>query len=80
MEFNGCSLEEADLSEGKLKSVEFSDCDLRKIQLLHTPLDGIDLRSCKIGGLKLNINDLKGAIVTAQQAIDLVSFLGVMVR
>ena len=73
-------MQEADLSEGKLQSIEFSDCDLRKIQLLHTPLDGIDLRSCEIGGLKLNLSDLKGAIVTAQQAIELAAFLGIIIQ
>ena len=77
---DGCTLEEADCSELKLKGLELSDCDLKRIQLLHTPLAGIDLRSCEIAGLRLAVEDLRCAVVTAEQAIDLVSFLGVEVR
>ena len=77
---DGCTLEEADCSELKIKGLELSDCDLKRIQLLHTPLEGIDLRSCEIAGLRLAVEDLRGAVVTAEQAIDLVSFLGVEVR
>ena len=78
--FDGCSLQESDCSEWRWKETAFSDCDLRKSQLLHTSLNGMDLRSCELDGFRLAPQDLKGAIVTPEQAMMLAGFLGVVIR
>ena len=51
-----------------------------KSQLLHTSLNGMDLRSCELDGFRLAPQDLKGAIVTPEQAMMLAGFLGVVIR
>lgn len=58
----------------------FENCNLTRIELLHTSLKDIDLRSCLIEGLKISGNELKGAVVTEIQALELVRFLGVIVE
>ena len=78
--FDGCSLQESDCSEWRWKDTAFSDCDLRKAQLLHTSLNGMDLRSCELDSFRLAPQDLKGAIVTPEQAMMLAGFLGVVIR
>ncbi|MEE0782632.1 MAG: hypothetical protein U0M41_02200 [Negativibacillus sp.] len=40
----------------------------------------MDLRSCELDGFRLAPQDLKGAIVTPEQAMMLAGFLGVVIR
>jgi uncharacterized protein YjbI with pentapeptide repeats len=58
-----------------LKSVMF-----RKVDLAEARLSGLDLSTCDIEGISLRVEDLRGAIVNAAQAIDLSRFLEVVIK
>jgi len=64
----------------RLTSVAFDSCDLVETDFSHTPLRGIDLRTSRISRLTLNISDLKGAIITSLQTMDLLPLLGVIIE
>ena len=61
-------------------SVSYTHLDLVEADFSHAPLRGIDLRTSRISGITLNISDLKGAVITSLQAIDLLPLLGVIIE
>lgn len=64
----------------KFTDVGFETCNLTEAEFLHTSLHGIDLSSSKISAMRLSIPDLKGVLVNSQQALELTSFLGIVVN
>ena len=68
------------LNDSKLMPAAFDTCELLEADFSHTSLKGIDLRNSRIAGIQLNIADLKGAIVSSLQAIDLLPLLGVKIE
>ncbi|MDD3037348.1 pentapeptide repeat-containing protein [Bacteroides sp.] len=64
----------------RLSCIAFESCDLVEADFSHTSLRGIDLRTSRISGLTINISDLKGAIITSLQAMDLLPLLGVIIE
>lgn len=58
----------------------FSESDLTMTEIDHTSFKGIDLSSALISGIRITPYDLKGAIIGADQAIDLVPLLGVILK
>lgn len=68
------------LNDCRPASVAFENCDLVEADFSHTPLRGIDLRTSRISGISLNISDLRGAVISSLQAMDLLPLLGVIIE
>ena len=69
--FSHCNFRNGSLNDSKLMPAAFDTCELLEADFSHTSLKGID---------QLNIADLKGAIVSSLQAIDLLPLLGVKIE
>ena len=81
--FAQCDLTEAALRDlRECKRVEFSACDLRRAELAGTRLAGMDLTTCEIGGNTWGpgLAEVRGAIVTPLQAMELARALGVRIQ
>lgn len=78
-----CDLREAFLSDVHLrKGLGLEECDLTGADFFRTRLRGIDLSTCEIAGLTLgeDRSELKGAIISAEQAQDVAVMLGLRIR
>ena len=80
--FAGC-----DISEGSFSSVthcrlSFSGCALHRTIFRSTPLAGIGLAASDISGIVLSENprELRGAVLDAGQALDIVRLFGAEIR
>lgn len=75
-------LAEVNLFATKLRHVTLNQCDLTRMTVLRTPLTGIDLSSCDISGLRVSdtFRELRGALVSPEQAAQLAILLGVQVK
>ncbi|CAA9283987.1 MAG: hypothetical protein AVDCRST_MAG93-3392 [uncultured Chloroflexia bacterium] len=78
--FEQCELREASFEGANLSGVVFDRCDLREADLRGATLRGTDLRGSQLDGLRVGIKDLQGAIIDAQQAVQLAALLGVIVK
>lgn len=82
--FQNCRLKQSDFRACDLASVFFTGCDLRYAEFYGARLNGADLRGSELTGIKAHPEDLKGAIIDSQQALDLsrhlASLLGMDVR
>ncbi len=74
-------LNEAALQRAKLKDVSLRACDLVRVDVFGTPLVGIDVSTCRFEAPVLSDGhrELRGAVVSAQQALDLSSLLGLVI-
>lgn len=66
-------------TESKLKSPRLIDVTLSGADFFKTPLKGVDLSSCRIDGITVSAShsELAGAMISADQAVDLIHILGV---
>lgn len=62
--------------------ISFDGCDLTKAEFFRTPLAGIDVSTCEFSGVTVSsdFHELRGCIVSPQQAVELSGLLGVTVR
>lgn len=74
-DFSGSSMQEIKFKEFYLK-----DTNLTGTSLFRTKLQGIDLSTCMIEGIVVKIEDLKGCIVTAIQALSLAELMGIIIK
>ncbi len=78
--FKNCQLKGADFRYCDLSNVRFINCDLQEAEFYYANLCGTDFRGSQLQGFKAQQQDLKGAIIDSQQAIELskqlASFLG----
>lgn len=79
--FRSCKLREAALQRAKLKHVRWEECDLTRLDVFGTPLAGIDVSSCAFAApvLSGDYRELRGAVVSEDQALDLAQLLGVRI-
>lgn len=75
-----CNLQESDWNQVKPQAWTMEHCTLTRTSFFHTPLKGMDLRTCELRGIRVAMEDLKGAIISPEQAIDLIAYLGVEVK
>lgn len=60
---------------------EFEDCSLREVMVTGSPFEGSDMRGADLGGLRLvDANLFRGATISREQAEQLLSELGLLVR
>ena len=76
-----CDCSDAGFPEAKLKHINWQRLILRQADFFRTPLKGIDLSACDIEGIQLSENaaELRGARVSAEQALQLARRLGVII-
>lgn len=74
-------LREAALQRAKLKNVQLDACDLTRIDVFGTRLAGLDLSGCIFQApvLSATYQELRGAVVAPEQAVDLARLLGIIV-
>ena len=84
--WEGCSIEdcvfqESLFSEAKLKRLKLNKVNFSSADFFKTPLKGIDLSDCMIDGILVSdtYHELKGVMVNALQAAELIKILGVKV-
>lgn len=78
--FERCNLRRASFEGADLSGVTFSGCDLTGADFRGATLSGTDFRGSRIEGISVHAGDVRGAIVSPDQAADLVGLLGVTVR
>jgi uncharacterized protein YjbI with pentapeptide repeats len=79
-EFRDSQFPDADFRRADLEGTLFSGGSLRRADLTGAKLQDTDLRTINIAELVALAENLRGAIVTAAQAMDLARFLGVVIR
>jgi uncharacterized protein YjbI with pentapeptide repeats len=79
-EIHATQLREAALSRIDFESTRLTEVVLRHAELANTRLAGIDLTTCDIEAISLHVEDLRGAIVSAAQAMELARFLEVVIK
>lgn len=79
-EIRGSQLRETGLVRVTLEATKLIDVVLRQADLAETRLHGVDLSACDIEGITLRIEDLRGAIVSAPQAMELARLLEVLIK
>ncbi len=78
--FESCDLSDADFMGADLSGVVFSACNLSRCDMSGAKLEGTDFRGSNLDGLKVGIEDLRGAVVDPVQAVEFVRLLGVVVK
>lgn len=76
-----CRLVEAALQRAKLKKVALAGCDLTRLDVFGTKLSGLDVSTCVFQApvLSADYRELRGAVVSAEQAVELACLLGVRI-
>ena len=70
-EFRRCNLTGATLDDCDARSFSLEECDLTGANLRRLPLGGKDLRSCRLDGVILVGEELHGATISVEQALEL---------
>jgi uncharacterized protein YjbI with pentapeptide repeats len=78
-EFVDSRLEETDFRNVNLEANVFRSSNLTKADLTAAQLRGVDLRSTVIDGILVRPEDVRGAHVSAPQAMDLARLLGLII-
>ncbi|SDS36293.1 Uncharacterized protein YjbI, contains pentapeptide repeats [Paenibacillaceae bacterium GAS479] len=73
------SMNRSDFCMSKLAKTEFHRCKLHGAQL-GTELRGIDLSDCEFNGLAVKPEDLKGCIISREQAFIFASIFGLVLK
>jgi uncharacterized protein YjbI with pentapeptide repeats len=69
--FQNCKLRNADFRACDLSSTAFFNCDLGGAEFYDANLQGTDFRGSDISQIKIQPKDLKGAVIDANQAMEL---------
>ena len=78
--FTDVRMREADLTKARLEGASLRGVDLSEAWLHGAKLDECDLRGSDLGAIDFEGVELKGAIVSAQQAVTIAMALGLDVR
>jgi uncharacterized protein YjbI with pentapeptide repeats len=78
--FTSCRLKESFFAESFFKDVAFESSDLTSAEIFKTSLGGIDLSSDTIDSLHCEADSLKGAIISPDQALDLITYFGLKIK
>ncbi len=77
--FSKCVLRRAVFDGADVSGVAFNDCDLTEANFHQAKLVGTDLRTSQIGGLRIGVEEIRGAIIAPHQTLQVVGLLGVNV-
>ncbi len=78
--FSKCILRKASFDGADLPGVAFSECDLTEADFHLAKMKGVDFRTAQIGGLRVGVEEMRGAIIAPHQALQVVGLLGVQIR
>lgn len=78
--FEKCDLRESAFLGADLKGVVFRNCDLSGADLRDAQLAGADFRGSTLDGLKVDVKDLHGAILTTLQSVQVIGLLGIQIK
>jgi uncharacterized protein YjbI with pentapeptide repeats len=78
--FESCRLEEADFRGADLTGTAFVNCELRGVDLGRAKLQGADVSSSRCDEIRLAANDVRGLVVSREQAVALATLFGLVVR
>ncbi len=79
-DFTGCNCRSADFGQAAFSRVRFDRSNLQQAQFSGVPLCGMDFTSCGIDGLGARPEDLRGAILSPEQAVTAAQIIGVRIR
>ena len=79
-ELKASNFTEADFSDAALEGTMFARTVLRRADLSRARLRGADLRGAEIEGIIVGPAEVRGAIVSAAQALDLARLLGLIIK
>ena len=70
------------LSQVRFCRTELKDCKLIRAELFRASLRGVDLRDCDISGIVVSreLAELKGLIVSYDQAAQLAGLMGLVIK
>lgn len=74
------NLEESIFQEVNHKNIIFKESNLSNSYFNKTQLDKVDFTSCEITGIDVDIESVRGVIVTSYQALDLTRLMGIVIR
>ncbi len=77
--YRACDCERTFFSDGRMKNVYWEECRLAGVNFFRTPLRGMDFTKCELGPVTVSdtFAELRGAKVTAMQALSLSRLLGI---
>lgn len=78
--FENSSLTNSDYYQSTLLNVSFTECNIDQATLSGAKLKGIDLSDCEFSGLIVDVKDLEGCIISAQQAASFAGLLGLVIK
>jgi uncharacterized protein YjbI with pentapeptide repeats len=78
--FESCRLEEADFRGADLTGTSFVSCELRGADLGRAKLQGADVSSSRCSEIRVAAGDVRGLVVSREQAAALAKLLGLVVR
>ncbi len=78
--FTNCRLVSSDYYQAVLTHVEFLECDIDQATLAGCRLKEIDLSDCSFTGVHVDIEDLAGCIISAEQAASFAGLLGLVIK
>lgn len=78
--FERSSLISADYYQSSLNGLYFSECNLDQATLAGCRLKDIDLSDCEFTGLTVDLQDLNGCIISAEQAASFAGLLGLVIK
>lgn len=74
-----CKLDQSDFQESRFTKGTIEGTDLTKASFVRVPLAGLDFTTNTTDGLQVELADIKGLVVTADQAFEMIRLLGVVV-
>jgi uncharacterized protein YjbI with pentapeptide repeats len=78
--FEQCRLRDADFGGADLAGTIFGDCELHGVDLLGAKLAGADVHTSSLREVRIDARDMRGLVVSREQAAVLAQLLGLVVR
>jgi uncharacterized protein YjbI with pentapeptide repeats len=78
--FEKCRFVDADFGGADLMGTIFDDCELASVELGGAKLGGVDVRTSRVRDVRVTTRDVRGLVVTRDQAATLAKLFGLDVR
>ncbi len=78
--FTNCLLKGANFLDSKWDYVQFGHSTIDDVQFTGTSLKNVDLSNCQFTTIHTNAEEIKGAIISAEQAVSFIELFGVKVK
>jgi uncharacterized protein YjbI with pentapeptide repeats len=78
--FESCQLRDANFRGADLAGTRFVECDVQRADFAGAKLRGADVSSSNANGITVGAGEVRGLVVSRQQAADLATLFGLVVR